>query len=248
MKNFFDAVKFLTVIPVPAQVCGGEDGLSKSALFFPLVGLLTGIAISVLYHLLLLFLPHIPSVCIAVLAMSWISGGLHIDGVADSADGFLSGAPKERAMEIMKDSRTGALGAFAMISVVTVKISALVVIPQEMVATAIIVASVAGRGAMTIAISIFKYVTANGTGLGTLFSNGRSGISAFISVLIVSVISLGFLGFAGFLVIAVYLFATLLFGAYSTKKIGGMTGDTYGALCEITEALVLLVMVALSVK
>ncbi|VAX19021.1 Cobalamin synthase [hydrothermal vent metagenome] len=247
MKNFFAAVKFLTIIPLPGQACRGEEGLSKSALFFPLVGLLTGIIISVLYSALLLFLPHVPSACLAVLAMSWISGGLHIDGVADSADGFLSGAPRDRAMEIMKDSRTGALGAFAMISIVAVKISALVVIPQEMVATAIIIASVAGRGAMTVAISVFKYVTANGTGLGTLFSNGRSGISAFISVLIVSIISLGLLGLAGFWVIVVHLFATFLFGAYSTKKIGGMTGDTYGALCEITEALVLLVIIPFSV-
>lgn len=244
MKSFFDAVRFLTVIPIPDRLCGGNAGLSKSAVFFPVVGLMTGAIVVLFYHAFLLFLPHVPSACIAVLVMSWISGGLHMDGLADTADGFLSGAPRERAMEIMKDSRTGAFGALAMTSVLLLKVSALSSVMPEMVMTAVISASVAGRGAMTFAIYKFKYVTANGVGLGTLFANGMSGRSATISVLIVASVVSIFIGWSGIFVVATFLLITILFGIYSTKKIGGMTGDTYGALCEMTETLVLLVIVA----
>ena len=120
------AVTFLTAVRLPAGGAVAEpDDLWASMAWYPLVGLGLGAAGWAGYALLLYGLTPLVAAALVVIALELATRLLHLDGLMDTADGFFSGAPRERALEIMKDSRVGAMGVFAAIAVVVVKVSAL---------------------------------------------------------------------------------------------------------------------------
>jgi adenosylcobinamide-GDP ribazoletransferase len=208
------------------------------------VGLGIGLALAFLHWGLGPLLPTLPKAALLVAAMSLVSGGLHIDGLADSFDGFMSARPREKALEIMRDSRMGAMGAFAMVCVMMVKFSSLAAMDGDVPAWAMLLAAVAGRSAMSLAILFFPYIRAEG--LGSAF-DGRVGWGTVATALAFTALVGGFTGFlgltlAGYFMGLVMLAWTLAFGLYCKRRIGGMTGDTYGALCETMEALCLLIV------
>src|SRR5512138_2771835 len=121
MKRFLAALQFLTIVPLPGPGNPGERVLGASLPFFPAVGLLIGAAVALLdWGLGRIFAIGVTSVC-AVIFMIAISGALHTDGLADTADGFFSARPRERVLAIMKDSRTGPMGVTAVVCVVALK-------------------------------------------------------------------------------------------------------------------------------
>ena len=244
MRRFLAAVGFLTIIPLPRsmKIEAGDHG--GSAPFYPLVGLLIGVFLALLYWGLKPLAPGLPVAVLLVAAMSMVSGGLHIDGLADTADGFMSGKPSQGVLEIMKDSRMGPMGGFVMLCVLMLKITSLAVMDGDVPAFALALAAVAGRSAMSLAIVFFPYVRPGG--LGAAF-DGRAGWgTALVALLFTGVIgaAAGFITLtkAGYFMWAVTLAWTVVFGLYCRRRIGGMTGDTYGALCETTEALCLLIV------
>ncbi|MBF0291730.1 MAG: adenosylcobinamide-GDP ribazoletransferase [Nitrospinae bacterium] len=237
MKGFFAALGFLTIIPAGVNA-GDSESLRKSFRWFPAVGLLIGVGLASAYYALNLALPPAPVAALIVVLMSAVSGGLHIDGLADTADGLLSGAPRERVIEIMKDSRSGAMAIFAVASVLIVKTTAITSLTAEWATTAILLAPLAGRIAIYNAMLCVPYVSGSG-GLGHAFgAGGRRDKVASATILLAA----GFIG-AGIsgILWAVSLYALwAIFSAWLVKRIGGMTGDNYGALCEITETASLL--------
>lgn len=243
MKGFLAAMGFLTIIPAGVGV-GGGDSLQKSFRWFPAVGLAIGVGLALAHYGLNLALPPAPVAALIAVLMSAVSGGLHIDGLADTADGLLSGAPRERVIEIMKDSRSGAMAVFAVASVLIIKTAAIFSLRGDCAAAAILLSPLAGRTAIYNAMVSVPYVSGSG-GLGHAFGTG----GLWDKVAAVTILfAAGFIG-AGISGIwwAISLYALwAIFSAWLVRRIGGMTGDNYGALCEITETASLLFFLAFS--
>ncbi|GAB4344756.1 MAG: adenosylcobinamide-GDP ribazoletransferase [Candidatus Abyssubacteria bacterium] len=238
MKPFWAALRFLTILPLPEVESDGRD-LSRSAMYFPLVGLLLGLAVAAFDHFIVArIFPPLPASGIIVVALVAVSGGLHMDGLADAADGLLSSRPRERALEIMRDSRTGAMGVVAVVCVIGLKFASLASVPPSARWTLVLMMPLAGRCALTILMALQPYARAEG--LATVFRTERPAVAVMWAVFLLLTIGWISGGQTGFIASLVALSGTLLFARYTTFRLGGHTGDTLGAGCEIVEMLVAL--------
>ena len=234
MKRFLAAFQFLTIVPLPGRLNPDGQALGGSLPFFPIVGLLIGGAVAFVDWGLGHFLPVGVTSVFTVILLIAASGGLHIDGLADTADGFFSSRPRERILEIMKDSRTGALGVAAIVSVVILIVALIASVAGPWRSWVLLITPVAGRCSLLVQMALLPYARPDG-GLAGIFHASRSRIHplwAFVFLLAVGGLAGGVpgvvAGSAAFVV-------ALLFSAYSFRRIGGLTGDTLGAACELTE-------------
>ena len=239
MKSFLAAWQFLTVFPIPARFVGAANGsteLATSARWFPAVGLILGLICAVLDRALLHFLPvSVASVLIAII-LSYASGGLHMDGLADTADGFMSSRPRDRILEIMRDSRSGPMGVLAVVSVLVVKVAALTSIQGDIRGAALILSPVLGRMSALFLMCRLSYARKEG-GLATVFLDTRLSRSLVINLLALGIIAFAIAGFTGIIWIASAAVGAEIFARLCQRKIQGFTGDTLGASCESIEAL-----------
>ena len=244
-REFVTALQFLTRIRLFRDP-DYDDGLfGRSVKFFPLVGLLAGSLLA----------------CVAVLTGGWLSGtvrstllvtlsvfitgGLHCDGLMDSADGLFSGRSRERMLEIMKDSRVGSFGVIAIFLLLLWKWALLNDLPDSLLAPALISAMTFGRFAMILAILRFPYARPEGMGKAFALHAGTPWGPALVTLLtLLAAIWLvkgpQVCAIAAGAALAAIAFAWR-FGRWVTGKLGGMTGDTYGAVTELAELLVLTV-------
>jgi adenosylcobinamide-GDP ribazoletransferase len=235
MRSFFAALQFLTIVPLPAQWAGGAaKDLRRSVPFFPVVGLLVGGAMVALHALLAPRLPAAVTSVLIVIAMLAVSGGLHLDGLSDTADGFFSSRPRERILEIMKDSHCGPMGVAAVVCVLALKMAAVSAIPMRLGQTTLLLMPLAGRCALVMVMALLDYARTEG-GTGAAFASGRPRWEAAMAI--VALAGVGWLtcGWLGIATACGSILTTLLLAGYSWKKIGGWTGDTLGATCEIVE-------------
>ena len=234
IRPLLAAIQFLTVIPFPKSFTGGEKELEKCMPFFPVVGLLIGIIIAAFDHVMGFMLPLLPASVMTAIAMTAISGGLHMDGLADTADGFFSARPRARILEIMRDSRTGVMGVLAVVFVIVLKVSVLISLPPPFRPGIIVLMPLAGRCSFVVMMTALPYVRREG-GLATAFGVGKS----WLNVLWTSAFLLAAGWLAGRWMGLAASFSALLmaalFSVYCFRKIGGYTGDTLGAGCELTE-------------
>lgn len=168
MRSFLAAMQFLTIFSAPTRWRGGERDLARSVYFFPAVGLLLGALMAALDYGLGLVFPRPLTSVFVVIALLWASGGLHIDGLADTADGFFSSRSRERMLEIMKDSRSGPMGVAAVVCVVSLKIAAVASLPTGVRWQAILLIPLAGRCSIVVMMALLPYVRSEG-GLATVF-------------------------------------------------------------------------------
>lgn len=234
MKPLFAAISFLTLLRVPRSWCGGEAALAASLSWYPLVGLLIGGCMAALDALLCWLLPGVlvPS-ALLVIAMIAVSGGLHLDGVADSADAFMSSRGRERMLEIMKDSCTGPMGALAIAALLLVKFALLASLPDAWRTPVIVLMPLAGRTALVQKTVTLSY--ARGQGLASLIHARCHKGQAYAAVAQLALVAGLLLGVAGLWVALAGAGVTGLFAAYCHGKLGGFTGDTLGAACELAE-------------
>ncbi len=231
-KRLFAALSFLTVLPLPARWLGTEEDLGRSLIWFPLVGALIGLFASIIDLGLGMILPPTVVSVITVLILLAASGGLHMDGLADSADGFFSSRSRERMLEIMRDSRSGPMGVMAICALLLLKVTTLATVPAPLRMTTIVLMPLAGRTALTVSLAVLPYARSTG-GLAKVFRPSlRMGL-----ITAVLLTGAGWLlqGYPGLLAAGGALLGTLLLAAYSKRKIGGFTGDTLGATCELIE-------------
>ena len=245
MKPFLAAIQFLTVIPFPNGFVGGEKELEKSVPFFPIIGLLIGIIIAAFDHIIGFVLPPLPVSVITAIAMTGISGGLHMDGLADTADGFFSARPRERVLEIMRDSRTGVMGVVAVVFLIILKISLLMSLSPAFRFGIILLMPLAGRCSLVMMMRILPYVRHQG-GLATAFGMERSWVNVLWASAFLVVAGWITVNWFGLAISILSLLAAALFLVYCFLKIGGYTGDTLGAVCEITEIIPALAAVSMS--
>lgn len=249
------AFQFLTRIPIPVSLAYDERLSRRSVAFYPFVGAAIGLIVAMAGVLLVHALS--PMVVAFILVALWtaLSGGLHLDGLMDTADGLLSHRSPERMLEIMKDSRVGAMGVMACVFAVGLKVALIASLIEEWregwLPLAVLV-PVWSRAFLGTAIAGWPYAR-QGPGLGALFRTvgKRHAIASGIGAAILTVLSLAFQPGRN----AVYVGSVLLAAALVTygvgtllsavihRKLGGLTGDVYGALNECIE-IVLLVALA----
>ena len=241
MRNLWLAFRFLTILPL-GRVSLAHSRVGAAAMWFPLVGGVLGSLIAALaigFEQLLLLPPFVTSILILA-AWAWLTGGLHLDGVADCGDGLLVAASAERRLEIMQDPRLGAFGAMALCFALLLKAAALYALPQKTLA--IVMAAVLSR--WVIVPIAFMYPAARSYGLAETLHRELTPRTWQASILY----PLGLIALGGWLtVIIVAAVACAAWGlAYvATRRIGGMTGDVYGLIIEGAEIVALLTTVAL---
>jgi adenosylcobinamide-GDP ribazoletransferase len=243
MKGFLAALQFLTIVPVPARWAADEDSLKRSVPFFAVVGALIGVAAAAFAWAAGLFVPALPASVLTVIFLAAVSGCLHLDGLSDTADGFLGTRDRDRALAIMKDSSAGPMGVVAVVCALLLKVTSLGGIPTETAWRTVFLMPLAGRCALPLMIALLPYVRPGG-GLGAVFCKGRPVFSAVLAAVILLVAGWFAAGLTGLCAGVATLVVTLLFAAYCYRKIGGATGDTFGAACEIAEIIPALTMAA----
>lgn len=237
MKAFALAVRFLTVLPWPgAPETPGPADFAKAVARFPFVGLVVGVLLVLIDGALGLFFPLPVRSVGVVAALALLSGGLHLDGLADWADGMGGGDSPESRLRIMKDSSCGPMGAAAISLVLLVKYTALISLPGPGRWQALLVAPVLARATMAVLLAFLPYARPGG-GTGAAFAQTVSpgeGYAAVGWALALCVV----LGGLGGLIAALGAAALTAGLRHLLRvKLGGGTGDAYGAGGELGEGL-----------
>ncbi len=239
LKSFLLALQFLTRIPVSINFDVSGKQLGQSVLSYPLVGLLIGGLLAVI-ALLLSQSPLILSAALLLGFWIFITGGLHLDGLADCSDAWAGGLNnRERSLEIMKDPNVGAIGAVVLISLLLVKWSALFsFLEQQQSLWVLVLIPMLGRCSILALILFSNYIRENG--LGAQLTRELPSQMAKTLLALCVVVSFLILGFIPTISAIVVL---ALIRGLAQQRLGGMTGDVYGAAVEITETTLLVSVV-----
>ncbi len=242
MKDFLQALSFLTVLPIGRLPIPGEKGLARSMAFFPLAGLLIGLLLAIAY-LLLSFL--FSKSLVLWLTLGWLAlltRCLHLDGFADTIDGFASGGPKEKILEVMRDSRIGAFGVVGLILLIGAKYLALDQIVGESIPRSLILMTVMGRNSMVWVCYRSPYARSGG-GLAKPFAENLTSREMIISSASAFGIALLLWGLDGIMIFLGIGLFNLAFRLFFIKKLKGVTGDVLGAANELSELLCLVLLI-----
>ena len=230
MNRLLAAVAFLTRVPIRRTFEASAVG--RSALFFPLVGAVIGL---LQLGALRLMEPHLPSLLVAVLVVAlsaWVTRGLHLDGLADFADGLGGGSTREDALRIMRDPAVGAFGVIALVLVLYVKIAC---IDALRFPEALVLASALARWT-AVPVGFFLPYAREGAGLGGAMTGGTGRLELLGSTVLAVAISLLFPWKNAVLSWSAVILVSLLVGAIARRRLGGQTGDVLGANVEIAES------------
>lgn len=236
--SFALAFRFLTRIPLFEAREFTPRELARSMGAFPLVGLALGAGLLLLHAVFGRYLPGSLEGAVLVGALTWATGALHLDGVADTVDGLAGGWTPERALEIMRDSRTGAVGASALVLVLLTKALALGLLPEGAKILGILLTPAAGRGAVVLLAHGSTYARPSG-GLGTPYTEHLDG-GTVTRALLFSGLPCLLLGAPGILAWALTLVYTYGLKAAFHRRLGGVTGDVLGFAEETGEIVFLL--------
>lgn len=234
MLPFWIALQFLSSLPVTLPGMPAPREVGRSLLYYPLVGLLFGLVLWLASHLL----QAVPAPLHAALLLSlWVllSGALHLDGLADSADAWLGGfGDRERTLQIMKDPRSGPVAIVTLMLVLLLKFCALWALVEQGAGAVLLLAPVIGRAAMLGLFLSTPYVRPGG--LGQALAQHLPRRAAMGVVLVCTAVGLLMAGWA--MVLALGTFVALR--RLMCQRLGGTTGDTAGAMLELLELAVVL--------
>ncbi len=248
VQPFFSAVRFLTILPVPERWCGDLDSFRKSVDWYPLVGLLIGLLAGIFDLSLCWLLPVPVASAMLLAAMIAVTGALHMDGLADTADAFFSSRGRERMLEIMKDSCAGPMGVTALVLLLLGKWTLLVALPGSFRFAVIALMPVCGRCAIAVLSGQLPYARPEG-GTAAFTQEGDARLRGVFAWTVVGLLSLVLLGWwPGLATIVTSVFLIRVLKGYYMRKIGGYTGDTLGAASELAELIPALVIIALAYR
>jgi len=240
MLPLWIALQFLSSLPVRLPGMPSPQELGRSLLFYPLVGLLFG---GLLWGLngLLAGAPALLHAAILLTVWVVLSGGLHLDGLADSADAWLGGfGDRERTLIIMKDPRSGPIAVVTLVLVLLLKFAALLALIEQQATVALILAPLLGRTALLGLFLTTPYVRAGGLGQALADHLPRqTGQRVLLLSALACVVMAGWSGVIA-LAAAVGVFAGVRH--LMVRRLGGTTGDTAGALLELLEVAVLMAL------
>jgi len=236
VKRFLIALQFLTILPIKIKSEIKEENFGRSLVYFPIVGILIGILLAITSHILV-FLPRMVLGAFILLISIVVTGGIHLDGFADTCDGFYGSKPKKKILEIMRDSRVGVMGVIGIVCLLLLKFTLIVSIPKNILWKSLIMMATFARWSQVLACCTSKYAREEGKAKYFIEYANRGGI--IIGGVLTFVLFL-FLAKLKGVMLFILAFATIfLFINYVKKKIGGMTGDTIGATSEVAEVAVL---------
>ena len=235
MKHLMATFQFLTILPMgkPRTV-----DAAKMVPYFPLVGLAIGLIMVMGDYVFSMLWPGTVVALLDVLLLAVLSGGLHLDGLGDMADGLFSHRSREKALAIMRDSRIGVMGLLAIVFVLAIKWGSLRCLMEQRTLYLLLIPAYS-RGAMMFGIQCLKYGRADG-GMGTDFFSRKPPTWALWTILLPVFIS-SWLGWHAIWLNISFVAMTILILLYYEKRVGCVTGDMLGAMAEILEAWLFLV-------
>ncbi|MEO3991241.1 adenosylcobinamide-GDP ribazoletransferase [Pseudocitrobacter cyperus] len=244
-RIFFATLSFMSRLPVPQRWSQGLDidQYVRGVVTFPLVGLLLGVLSGLAFMLLQPWCGVPLAAFFAVLALALLTGGFHLDGLADTCDGVFSARRREKMLEIMRDSRLGTHGGLALIFILLGKVLAVneLALRDTPMLAALACACIAGRGCVV--LMMYRHRYAREEGLGNLFigkvSLRQTGITLGLSAVLVATL----LGVQGLRALLVTLIGVFILGQLLKRTLGGLTGDTMGAGIELGELIFLLALI-----
>ncbi len=242
MKTFLQALSFLTILPVGHPSLSEEKELARSMVFFPLVGLIIGLILTLGYYLFSFLFSRSLVLWLVIGLLAFLTRGLHLDGLSDTMDGLASGGTKERILEVMRDSRIGAFGVISLILIVGAKYYCLDQISDSSLPCSFIVMSVLGRNAMVLVCYRSSY--ARREGLAKPFVEHlriHEVAVSFLSTLGIALLLMRLQGIVAFFGVGLF---SLGYRSFFKKRLGGITGDILGAANELSEVLCLLILIA----
>ena len=241
MHPFLIALQFLTRLPIRTQGEWDEKKIAKSVLYYPLVGGMIGALLWFSGNILSDFSPMLVA---AVLLLLWvlISGGLHLDGLADSADAWAGGyGDKQRSLDIMKDPAAGPFAVVVLVLLLLLKFSALSVLVENKQFYLLMMAPVFGRLSVVVLFLTTTYVRENG--LGDAMAKYLNRRHSYVVMALTTVCCLWLFSITTTMLVIASAFISLYALRYlMMQRLGGMTGDTIGASLEITETISIFVL------
>lgn len=245
MRDFITGLQFLTRIHFIKETEWSAQSFGRSVKYFPLIGAIIGLCLVLTNFIGDRYVPLHLQITLLLATELLITGGLHFDGFMDTMDGLFSGRERETMLQIMKDSHVGANGVMAFCMLMLLKWSVLLDISPAILPYALLAMPIVARFAMVIGITVFPY--ARPEGIGKLFAQyaGKSSLAIAALLTIILIIPLGKQAYAG---AAIGIAFALLFARFATNKLGGLTGDVYGAITELTEIVVLLTFVFMPIN
>ena len=235
-KLFWAMLSFITRLPVPGRWSQGLefDQYSRGIVTFPLIGLLLGALSGLVFMLFQPWCGAPLAALFTVLALALMTGGFHLDGLADTCDGVFSARSRERMLEIMRDSRLGTHGGLALIFVLLAKV--------------LVVSELALRGtpvlaALAAVLLMYRHRYAREEGLGNVFIGHVTGTQTCFTLGLAAILAAVLLpGMQGIAALVVTMVVIFLLGQLLKRTLGGQTGDTLGAAIELGELIFLLAL------
>lgn len=230
MRHFIAALQFITIIPA-----GRADTFDppKMIPFFPIVGLFLGLLMALFDHFATALWSRPVVSLLDILLLAVLTGAFHLDGLGDSADGLLGQRSRDKALTIMKDSRLGTMGLVAIVFGLALKWAGIAGLETNRILLLIIVPAYA-RGAMLFGMRYLEYGRPEG-GTGLDFFKTRLEWPAFWGLSAPVVLSF-FLGWAFIWLNLAFIGLTLILVCYFKRRVGCITGDMLGAMAEILES------------
>jgi len=236
VRSFVAALQFLTVFPWPRRAQRGAEEIGPAVSFFPVVGLLLGLVLVLVDFSLQPIASRSLSSVALISTLAFLTRALHLDGLGDTFDGLGAGGERERMLRIMDDSHAGVFGVVAIVLLLFFKIHALEAIDHERW-RALIAAPVLGRWSM----AVLGYGSAPAKpGLGSTLMEHlqfKHFLFASLTALIIAAVVLREMGVLLMIAIAIFSLAAK---KYFHRRLGGVTGDTFGAVGELSETAVLI--------
>lgn len=243
LERFVLMLQFMTRIPLKYNVRAECENFAKGLVLAPVVGLIIGVLLAGLHYLLGFLVPSVVNAVLTVAFYVFLTGGLHLDGLGDTADGLFSNRPRERVLEIMKDSRVGTNAVLAIVLVLLLDIS-LIASLKSRLAGILILMPAAGRIGSLIGSGTSNYAgISDGPGRWCVELCGWKEVLA--GSIIGLVIFIAISGVYGLVLMPLAVLSAFVLARSLGKKLGGVTGDILGAVCELNQVIFLLASVIL---
>jgi adenosylcobinamide-GDP ribazoletransferase len=240
LKRFILMMQFLTTIPIPAKLNVDEKDFGRGLALAPLIGLVIGGLVACAGYLAgLIFSPPIAAVLV-IITYIIVTGGIHLDGLGDTFDGIFSNRPRDRILEIMRDSRVGTYAVLAVICILGLNTTLLFSALEGHKFYILVLMPVAGRIGSVAGAAVTRYAR-SGPGLGKSFMDYCGYREMAWAAGISMVVFFAFEGIMGLLLCLTMFLSAIILVKFFSRKIGGATGDILGAVCELNQTVFLII-------
>jgi adenosylcobinamide-GDP ribazoletransferase len=240
MKYLRQAFSLLTVLPCGSNLTPQSGDSGRAAGWYPLVGLVIGVSTAASWWGLTFFFPPMITAPITLAIWVILTGGLHLDGLADCCDGLFSSASPARRLEIMADSRLGSFAGIGLVLLLLIKFAAILSLAPQNTPYVIILAAVMARWLVLLA---GKQPLARPDGMAADFASGLSNQSIYLGAVLPLVLAiLG--GWRAIIAAGLATISSLIILRFARSRIGGVTGDVFGLIIEVAELVVLITYAA----